>query len=225
MAVDFADGKRRRYLPALKYRWLTPLYDPVLRWLFREDVMKTRLVEDVVLLPGQRALDLGCGTGTLTRFLKRAHRGAAVVGLDGDPEVLEIARNKATRAGVDVAWDQGMAYAMPYPDASFDVVVTSLMLHHLSRDNKIRALHEVHRVLRPGGSFHVADFGTPQTALMRSLGKASELLEETADGAEGRLPGMFRAAGLDGVKETGRFMTPLGTIVLFHSQKERGADQ
>ena len=225
MAVDFADGKRGRYLPALKYRWLTPLYDPVLRWVFREDVMKARLVEQIAPLPGQRVLDLGCGTGTLTVLLKRTQPGATVVGLDGDSKVLAIARRKAAAAGVELTWDQGMAYALPYPDASFDTIVTSLMLHHLTRQEKIRALQEVHRVLRPGGSFNVADFGTPQNALMRSLAKVSELLEETADGVEGRLPGMFRDAGLNPVKETERFMTPLGTIVLFHGRKNAGGAQ
>ena len=111
---------------------------------------------------------------------------------------------------------------MRYPtlDASFDAVVASLMLHDLTRQEKIRALQEVHRVLRPGGSFNVADFGTPQNALMRSLAKVSELLEETADGVEGRLPGMFRAAGLEAVTETERFMTPTGSIVLFHGRKK-----
>ena len=222
MAVDFADGKRGRYLPALKYRWLTPFYDPVLRRLFREDVMKARLVEQVALRPGQRVLDLGCGTGTLTVLLKRTQPEARVVGLDGDPQVLEIARRKAAEAGVEVAWDQGMAYALPYPDGSFDTVVTSLMLHHLTHGSKIRALREVHRVLRPGGSFHVADFGPPRNAIMRSLAKVSELLEETADGVEGRLPGMFQAAGLQGVEETARFVTPLGTLVLFQAWKNDG---
>ena len=65
MALDVADEKRGRYLPALKYRWLTPLYDPVLRRVFREDVMRARLVEQVAPHPGQRVLDRGCGTGTL----------------------------------------------------------------------------------------------------------------------------------------------------------------
>jgi len=207
------------YLPALKYRWLTPLYDPVIRVAFRESTIKERLVEEAAIKGGQKVLDLGCGTGTLVLLLKRAQPDATVVGIDGDPEVLQIARRKAALSGLEIVLDRGMAYALPYPDESFDVVLTSLVLHHLTREDKARALREVSRVLRPGGSFHAADFGKPQNALMRSLAIVSELLEETKDGVEGRLPEMFRAAGLSGVEETAKFMTPLGTVSLYRARK------
>lgn len=213
-----------RYLPALKFRWLTPLYDPVLRWAFREQAMKSRLTADVALKPGERALDLGCGTGTLTLMLKASEPEAHVVGFDGDPAILERARGKAARIGAEITFQEGMAYELPYADGSFDVVVTSLMLHHLSQERKVRALREVSRVLRPSGRLHVADFGRPRTRLMRSLAKVSEILEETSDGVEGRLPEMFHAAGLRDVEETAAFKTPLGMISLFRARKPEGGN-
>jgi len=219
MTVDQPRQSEGRYIPALRYRWLTPLYDPVLRWLFREDAMKAHLVAQAALRPYHRVLDLGCGTGTLTVLLKEAQPEATLIGLDGDHEVLEIARRKSAVAGVEITWDHGMAYELPYPDGSFDVVLSSLMLHHITREQRIRTLSEVYRVLRPGGWLHVADFGKPQSTLMRALSKVSELLEETEDGVEGRLPGMFRAAGLEGVEETRRFRTPLGTLSLYRARK------
>ncbi len=219
MASDQIRDAEGRYVPALKYRWLTSVYDPVLRWLFREDVMKSQLVAQAAIRPGDRVLDLGCGTGTLTILLKKAQPLASVVGMDGDPQVLGIARRKASAARTEIVWDLGMAYELPYPDGAFDVVLTSLMLHHLTSDDKARAMREIHRVLRSGGSFHAADFGKPENALMRALAKVSELLEETEDGVEGRLPGMFRAAGLAHVEETRRFITPLGTLALYRGQK------
>lgn len=222
MSVGHASEDRRAYLPALKYRWLTPLYDPVLRFAFREDAMKDRLVAQIDLRPGQRVLDIGCGTGTLAIRMKRTQPAAAVVGLDGDPVVLNVARRKAANDGVDVTWDLGMAQDLPYPDEAFDAVVTSLMLHHLTPERKGQALREVCRVLRPGGSFHAADFGPPQNRLMRSLAKISELLEHTEDGVEGRLPGMFRDAGLSEVEGTGQFMTPMGTLTLYRARKIGG---
>lgn len=219
-AVSPSGGEPRgRYLHALKYRWLTPLYDPVLRWAFREAAFKGRLVEQVGLRPGQRLLDLGCGTGTLAIRLKRSQPAATVVGIDGDPEVLGIARRKAASAGCEIAWDLGMAYGLPYPDETFDAVVTSLVLHHLPRADKVRAMREAYRVLRGGGAFHVADFGPPRGALMRALAKVGELLEETTDGVEGRYPEMFRAAGFQEVRETAGFATPTGTIVLLRAKK------
>jgi len=113
-----------RYIPALRFDWLTPLYDPLLRWVMREERFKRILVAQAGLQTGQRALDLGCGTGTLTIMLKRAYPGADVVGLDGDPRVLEIARRKAAEAGVGIAFDLGMAFDLPYLDNSFDRVVS-----------------------------------------------------------------------------------------------------
>lgn len=77
------------------------------------------------IMPGQRVLDLDCGTATLTIMLKQARPEADVVGLDGDPEVLAIGREKIAKAGVEVRLDEGMAYSLAYPDQAFDRVVSS----------------------------------------------------------------------------------------------------
>ncbi len=144
------DEKRHQYIPALRFGWLTRLYDPVIRWTMREDLFKPRLVEQVGMQPGHRVLGLGCGTATLTILLKQRQPQSTVVGLDGDPVVLARAREKVVQTGVDVVFDQGMAYQLPYPDRSFDRVVASQLLHHLTSDTKRRALRETFRVLKPG---------------------------------------------------------------------------
>lgn len=143
--------RREGYIPALGHDWLTPLYDPIQRWLLRESAFKARLVEEARLGKAQRVLDLGCGTATLTLLIKERHPDAEVVGLDVDPQALAIARSKAGRAGLAIRFDQGMAFRLPYPDSSFDRVLSSLMFHHLNRENKLRAMGEVLRVLRPAG--------------------------------------------------------------------------
>lgn len=214
--------RRSGYLPALHWRRLTPLYDPVLRWLFHENALRSRVVASADLRPGERVLDLGCGTGTLTIELKKAQPRATVIGLDGDPEILVMARRKAARAGVDVRWDLGTAWALPYRTAALDLAVASLMLHHLTPSDRGRALRDVSRVLRPGGRFLAADFGPPGSRLARALGKVSELLEETRDGVEGRLPDEFRAAGFDTVHEEGHLESPMGTIRIYRSMKQGG---
>lgn len=114
---------------------------------------------------------------TLTFLVKRLRPEADVVGLDGDPKVLEIARAKAAEAGVDIALDHGMAFELPYPDASFHRVLSSLLFHHLTRENKVRTLREVFRVLQPGGELHVADWGEAQNRLMRGAFLLVQLLD------------------------------------------------
>jgi ubiquinone/menaquinone biosynthesis C-methylase UbiE len=132
--------------------------------MMREAAFKRRLVEQARMESGYHVLDLGCGTATLTILVKQAHPDAEVVGLDGDQRILDIARAKIAKAGLAIALDRGMAYDLPYRDHSFDRVLCSLVIHHLTRENKLRALREVMRVLKPGGELHVADFGKPHNA-------------------------------------------------------------
>jgi demethylmenaquinone methyltransferase/2-methoxy-6-polyprenyl-1,4-benzoquinol methylase/phosphoethanolamine N-methyltransferase len=91
-------------------------------------------------------LDVGCGTGALTLLAKK-HTGSAgqVCGLDASPEMIEVARHKATRAHADVDFRVGVVEQLPYPDGSFDVVLSSLMMHHLPADLKPKALAEIRR--------------------------------------------------------------------------------
>lgn len=212
-------AKDERYIPALGVDWLTPLYDPILRWVMREEHFKRRLIGQARIAPGQRVLDLGCGTATLTIMLKRAHPEATIIGLDGDAKVLEIGRAKARQAGVDITLDEGMASQLPYPDQSFDRVLSSLVMHHLTTDNKRRALREIVRVLRPGGELYVVDFGKPHTAWGRLLAPVIWRLEQASDNVAGRLPEMFRQAGLEQVDESIRFATIFGTLSLIQGRK------
>jgi SAM-dependent methyltransferase len=85
------------YIPALRFRWLTAVYDPVVALTTRERTFKHRLLSQAQIEPGMRVLDLGCGTGTLAVWLKQRTPAAEVVGLDADPAVLALARRKATR--------------------------------------------------------------------------------------------------------------------------------
>jgi len=211
--------KREQYMPSLRYGWLTPLYDPLQRWIFRESVFKSHLVEQAHIEKGQQVLDLGCGTATLTILLKKRHPEAEVFGLDADPAALEFARAKAARAGVEIAFERGLAFHLPYPDGSFDRVFSSLMFHHLNQEQKRAAMQEVFRVLRPAGEFYLADLGRPHNALMYLISLVMRRLEHAADNISGLLPGMILQAGFERVAEAAAFPMPYGTVSLYKAHK------
>lgn len=207
----------RRYIPALGFKWLTPLYDPLLKWVMREDTFKRILVSQAHIMPGMKVLDLGCGTGTLTLMLKRAQPLAEVTGLDGDSQVLDIARRKSR--DMDIQWDEGLASALPYLDSVFDRVVTSLVIHHLTTGDKRRAVKEIHRVLKPGAELLVLDFGPGHSFLPRVMTAYMRHLEETADNFDGLLPHFITEAGFGSITEAQHFLTIFGPISLWQAVK------
>lgn len=128
----------------------------------RERAFRERLVDLARLAPGERVLDIGCGTGSLALAARRRVGDAgAVHGIDASPEMIAVARRKARAAGVDVHFEQAAAQALPYPGAHVDAVLSTLMLHHLPRPARREALGEVRRVLAPGGRLLVVDFAAP----------------------------------------------------------------
>ena len=211
--------KSGKYIPALRYDWLTPLYDPLLQWIMREEKFKRRLIAQADIQPGHRVLDLGCGTATLTILIKQVQPDSEVVGVDADMKVLDMGRAKASKAGVDITLDHGLAFQLPYPDQSFDRVLSSLVLHHLTTENKQRTAREILRVLRTGGELHVVDFGKPHTAWGRLVSPLIHRLEEAADNVTGRLPEILREAGFDQVEETGWHSTIFGSLSFYRSRK------
>ena len=209
-----------KYIPALHWKRLTPLYDPLLRWGMREERFKRELIRQAQIQSGQQVLDLGCGTATLTVMIKQAQKGAQVTGLDADFDALKIGQAKAEKAEVVLTLDHGMAYALPYPDVSFDRVLSSLMFHHLTSKDKMRTMREVHRVLRPGGSFLVVDFGKPRGLWSKLISPLMARLEEVADNHKGLLIDMMGQAGFLPAGATASFHTIFGTLYLYQGRKQ-----
>ena len=191
-----ADSTSRNYVPAAGKHWRLPFYDLMAK-LLGADATRALFVEQAACRAGDRVLEIGCGTGSLLLLVTKAQPTAEVVGLDPDPNALAIARRKARRAGVEISLDQGFADALPYPDASFDRVLSSFMFHHLSRDVKEKTLREVRRVLKPGGGFHMVDFAPSGASGKR--GFTAHLIHadrHLKDNAEERVLGFLRNAGL-----------------------------
>ncbi|MFD8388679.1 class I SAM-dependent methyltransferase [Streptomyces sp. NPDC059680] len=131
----------------------------------------SRLAELSGAVPGDRVLDVGCGTGYLTRHMAaRVGPDGAVTGVDPSPPVLDYARARTRRPGsAPCDYREGVAEALDLPDGSFDTVVTSLMLHHLPEELRPSALREMYRVLRPGGRLLVVEFRPPKSRIGRHL--------------------------------------------------------
>lgn len=202
------------YVPAFGLHGLTPFYDSFAKLV---NPLRRRLIQQANIQPGQRVLDLGCGTGLLTRMVKQSAPEAHVTGLDGDEEVLAIARDKSR--GTNIQWDHALAFNMPYQDNSFDVVVSSFVTHHLTSADKLRAFQEVRRVLRPDGWFHIVDFGPPFNLLTRAQASVMKNLELTADNFAGRILPMLTEAGFGGVKEAETFVNFFGPLSIIQARK------
>lgn len=209
----------RKYIPALSFRWLTPLYDSIIEGPLSVTRLRKDLVAQMSDLNGKRVLDIGCGTGSLVILIKQSYANADVIGMDGDQQILEIARAKCQNQKLEIQFDQGMSFGLPYPDESFDVVCTSMMLHHLTKDDKQATAMEMYRVLRPGGQLFGADFAEPRSSFGKAIRPITRHFERVAENVDGFLPIMFRAAGFKNYTE-GQRRYLFGSIALFQGSKK-----
>ena len=207
----------RTFIPAAGHDWSLPLYDPLVK-LSGGDAARRALLDQAALRPGQRVLDIGCGTGTLVTLIKRLHPDVDVVGLDPDPKALARARRKAGRAAVSVQFDQGFADELPYTEASFDRVFSSLMFHHLGSDEKERTLREVRRVLRRGGLLNLLDFGGPEDGADGLLARLVHSSHHLKDNSEGRILALMSQAGFASPKKVGQGAMFFGHIRINYYQ-------
>jgi len=202
--------------------WLTPFYDIVMGATMREKTFRPALIDAAGIRSGHDVLDLACGTGTLATMIGTRVGEVQLRGLDADPRILAIAERKVVAAGARVRFDQGFSNRLPYPDGSFDRVVSSLFFHHLSMLEKRETAREVLRVLRPGGELHVADWGRASNWFMRALFLPVQLLDgfaNTRDNVSGGLPAAFTDAGFADVRQTQTFATVFGTLALYRAVK------
>jgi ubiquinone/menaquinone biosynthesis C-methylase UbiE len=122
---------------------------------FRENMLRLAHLE-----PGESVLDVGCGTGSLAIVAKRqVGPTGSVYGVDASPEMVARAEKKARKRGVAVVFKKAFAQSLPFTDSQFDVVLTTMMLHHLPQKARQELAVEICRVLKPGGRVLAIDFG------------------------------------------------------------------
>jgi ubiquinone/menaquinone biosynthesis C-methylase UbiE len=145
MSVENADPVVAEYSKAAKD------YDA--KWSFYIEATARNTLQRLPVNPNDRVLDLGCGTGELLSRIATEHPDAILAGVDPVAEMLEIAGRKlGDRARLRV----GYANALPWPDASFDTVVSSNMFHYVT--HPAPSLLEIKRVLHPGGTLVITDW-------------------------------------------------------------------
>lgn len=213
---------RPTFIPALRFHALTRFYDELLARTMREVALKRRLIAQAALEPGMRVLDLGCGTATLSVLIKQTHPDVDIHGLDADEAALAMARAKAKAADLEVHFHRGFVQDAPFESGIFDRVLSSLVFHHLRREDKRGALTEALRLLKPGGEIHLADWGRPKGTLQRLAFLQVQFLdgfETTRDSVDGILPALMEEAGFIEVGETRSDATLFGTHALYRGRK------
>ena len=180
--------------------------------------------------PGERVLDVGCGSGAVTRTLaQRVAPGGRAVGLDASTALLKVARELANKAGLGaiIEFKDGDCRALPFPDASFDAVVAATTLSHVPDPR--RALAEMVRVTRPGGRVGVFDvdgdltlFAHPDRELTRRIVLAYSDLGWVNGWLARGLPALLVELGIVNVRARG-FM-PLESGGYYANRAERSAE-
>ncbi len=138
--------------------------------LGQEPAIRRKALEVARLSPGHHLLDVGCGTGTLALAAwRRLQPEGKVFGIDASPEMIEIAQEKAMKRAMRVSFQLSAIEDLPFPDASFDVVLSSFMLHHLPGEVRRQGFAQVLRVLKPGGRFLAVDLADRSRSLIGRL--------------------------------------------------------
>ncbi|KLO28566.1 methyltransferase type 11 [Mycolicibacter heraklionensis] len=194
--------------------------------LTRERLWRSLTVMHLAPRPGDAILDVGCGTGSLALLAARVEPQAKIVGLDPDPEILAVARQKdaESESAGHVRWLTGMGddLVASVGAESMDGVTSSLVLHQCPMDVKRAILASMFAVLRPGGRLVIADFGLQRTRLMRLAFRFVQFADgktDTQPNADGVLPELISAAGFTEVREADVVATINGTISIYTARK------
>lgn len=213
---------KTKFIPALRFKWLTPLYDFFVGITMPEKKIKKALISDANIVSGTKLLDFGCGTATLTIMVKQSSPEAKVTGIDIDTEILDKATKKIKEEELDIFLLDYDGKHLPFQRNAFDRVISCLVFHHLDTDTKQNMLAEIFRVLNKDGQLLIADFGRSKSWVQRTLFNIIRGLDgfkSTDTNARGLLPEMISDAGFENVDIKTRFKTMFGEVQIISAKK------
>ena len=213
---------RIEYIPALRFKWLTPLYDFFLGITMPEKKIKQQLINTAAIANGFNVLDFGCGTATLTIMAKQSHPDVNITGIDIDVEILNKAIQKVREKELDILLLNYDGTILPFQNNSFQRVISCLVFHHLDTDTKQKVLAEVFCVLNQNGQLHIADFGRSKSWVQRTLFNIIRGLDgfkSTDANAKGLLPELISDAGFENITINKRFKTMFGEVQIINAEK------
>ncbi len=185
--------------------WVAPYYDRICRVFGLGSAFRQRTVAIARLHPGEAVLDVGCGTGVLTRLAANAVGPAGHVwGIDPAPDMIRLAQTTAA-SGNKAQFRPGVIESLVFDDSSFDVVFISLVLHHLPPDLQRTGLKEACRVLKANGRVVVVDLDRPKSTIQQMLLSPLRMSERSAALIRGQMPELLREAGFAHVVPAGRW--------------------
>jgi len=213
--------KNDKYIPALSFDFLSAYYDQVIKKVMPEG-FRDMLIQKAGILPNETILDFGTGTAEAAILIKKQIPTTTVTGLDVDQKILNIAERKIKNKNLHIQLVAYNGNDFPFNDNCFDKVVSCLVLHHLSPDNKRKVFSEIFRVLKTGGKIYIADWGLERNKIKAKLlnyFKYFNVLKYIVEQGKGMLPQYILNAGFKNVIETGYLKTRTGTLCYYKAEK------
>lgn len=214
--------KKKKFIPALGYNWLTDFYDLAIKLTMPETKFRNKLIDELDPKNNENILEFGFGTGQNIVLAIQRNNLANFNGVDIDQKVKVIAEHKINKLGLKANLELYDGKVFPYENNSFDKVFSSLVFHQLDRETKLQCLKEIYRVLKPNGQLVIGDLGRARTILMRIAFYTVQILdgfETTNDNVNGLLPNFIKDAGFTDVEETSFLNTKIGTYSYYKANK------
>jgi ubiquinone/menaquinone biosynthesis C-methylase UbiE len=194
--------------------WFTGAYDPLTARWPAGNKMREVVVDALELKSGQRLLELGCGSGRLAIKIKREHPEVAITAVDGNSDIMKVAKNRAGQAGVDIDFVLGDFVTCPL-EGVYDRVYSTLVLHHLNLEAKQEVFARIKGLLAEDGKFVIADFTGHHHGPGQLILSKLSALSDPVGGKQSNQDGSFEAAMRDAfpsVSSVARVPSVFGTL-------------